>query len=89
MLGDAESGDTPLPRIAAGWPSRESCRWAAAGGYRCGVPDAIFSHPRLAAVYDAFDGPRDDLAAYVSIAGELGADRVLDVGCQIDRKSVV
>jgi len=45
------------------------------------VPDAIFAHPRLAPVYDAFDGPRDDLAAYVSIAGELGADRVLDVGC--------
>jgi SAM-dependent methyltransferase len=45
------------------------------------VPDAIFAHPRLAAVYDAFDGPRDDLAAYVGIAGELGARRVLDVGC--------
>jgi 2-polyprenyl-3-methyl-5-hydroxy-6-metoxy-1,4-benzoquinol methylase len=45
------------------------------------VPDTIFAHPRLSAVYDAFDGPRDDLAAYVSIAGELGADRVLDVGC--------
>jgi len=45
------------------------------------VPDAIFAHPRLARVYDAFDGPRDDLAAYVAIAGELGARRVLDVGC--------
>jgi SAM-dependent methyltransferase len=45
------------------------------------MPDAIFAHPRLALVYDAFDGPRDDLAAYVAIAGELGADRVLDVGC--------
>ena len=45
------------------------------------MPDAIFAHPRLARVYDAFDGPRDDLAAYVAIAGELGADRVLDVGC--------
>jgi len=45
------------------------------------VPDAIFAHPRLARVYDAFDGPRDDLTAYVAIAGELGADRVLDVGC--------
>ncbi len=45
------------------------------------MPDAIFAHPRLARVYDAFDGPRDDLAAYVGIAGELGADRVLDVGC--------
>jgi SAM-dependent methyltransferase len=45
------------------------------------VPDAIFAHPRLAQLYDAFDGPRDDLAAYVAIATELGADRILDVGC--------
>jgi SAM-dependent methyltransferase len=45
------------------------------------VPDAIFAHPRLAAVYDAFDGDRDDLTAYLSVADELGADRVLDVGC--------
>ena len=45
------------------------------------MPDAIFAHPRLAPLYDAFDGPRDDLPAYVSIAGELGAERVLDVGC--------
>jgi ubiquinone/menaquinone biosynthesis C-methylase UbiE len=45
------------------------------------VPDAIFAHPRLARVYDAFDGNRDDLTAYLDIADELGADRVLDVGC--------
>ena len=45
------------------------------------MPDAIFAHPRLAPIYDAFDGDRDDLAAYLSIADELGADRVLDVGC--------
>jgi SAM-dependent methyltransferase len=45
------------------------------------VPDAIFAHPRLARVYDAFDGDRDDLAAYLSIAGELNAGLVLDVGC--------
>ncbi|TMR08191.1 class I SAM-dependent methyltransferase [Nonomuraea turkmeniaca] len=45
------------------------------------MPDAIFAHPRLAPVYDAFDGDRDDLPAYLAIAGELGADRVLDVGC--------
>jgi SAM-dependent methyltransferase len=45
------------------------------------MPDAIFSHPRLAQLYDAFDGPRDDLAAYLAIAAELNADRVLDVGC--------
>jgi SAM-dependent methyltransferase len=45
------------------------------------VPDAIFADPRLAQVYDAFDGPRDDLDAYLAIAAELGAERVLDVGC--------
>lgn len=45
------------------------------------MPDAIFADPRLVRVYDTFDGPRDDLAAYVAIAGELRADRVLDVGC--------
>jgi len=45
------------------------------------VSDAIFSNPRLAAVYDAFDGDRDDLDAYVAIADELSANLVLDVGC--------
>ncbi|MCK9920704.1 class I SAM-dependent methyltransferase [Frankia sp. AgPm24] len=45
------------------------------------MPDALFSHPLLARVYDAFDGNRDDLAAYLMIAGELGAGLVLDVGC--------
>jgi SAM-dependent methyltransferase len=50
-------------------------------GYRRRVPDAIFAHPRLAAVYDAFDGERADLLAYLDIAKELEAHRVLDVGC--------
>jgi SAM-dependent methyltransferase len=45
------------------------------------VHDAIFAHPRLARVYDAFDGDRDDLAAYLANAQELRARRVLDVGC--------
>jgi SAM-dependent methyltransferase len=45
------------------------------------VPDAIFAHPRLAAVYDAFDGHRDDLNSYLALAEELSADVVLDVGC--------
>ena len=45
------------------------------------MPDAIFAHPRLAPVYDFFDGRRDDLIAYLNIADELGAGRVLDVGC--------
>jgi len=56
--------------------------WAPApDSYGRGVPDAIFAHPRLAPLYDAFDGPRDDLAAYLAIAEELGADRILDIGC--------
>jgi ubiquinone/menaquinone biosynthesis C-methylase UbiE len=45
------------------------------------VPDAIFAHPRLAPVYDAFDGDRVDLDAYLGIADEFDARHVLDVGC--------
>jgi SAM-dependent methyltransferase len=45
------------------------------------VPDAIFAEPRLALIYDAFDGARGDLDAYLAIADEVGARRVLDVGC--------
>lgn len=41
----------------------------------------IFVHPRLAAIYDALDPDRSDLEAYVAIADELDARRVLDVGC--------
>ena len=44
-------------------------------------PDPIFAHPRLARVYDTFDAPRDDLAAYEALADELDAHRVLDLGC--------
>ncbi|MET9230633.1 class I SAM-dependent methyltransferase [Lentzea sp. NPDC003310] len=45
------------------------------------MPDALFADARLARLYDAFDGPRDDLALYTGIAAELGAASVLDVGC--------
>ncbi|GAA3001814.1 class I SAM-dependent methyltransferase [Actinokineospora diospyrosa] len=44
-------------------------------------PDPVFADPRLVAVYDAFDGPRDDLDAYLAIVTELGATSVLDLGC--------
>jgi SAM-dependent methyltransferase len=40
-----------------------------------------FEHPRLAAIYDALDSDRSDLDVYVAIAAELGAKRVLDIGC--------
>ena len=45
------------------------------------VPDALFAEPRLAALYDVFDGDRDDLTAYLRIADELRAGSVLDIGC--------
>ncbi|MEV4277630.1 class I SAM-dependent DNA methyltransferase [Actinoplanes xinjiangensis] len=45
------------------------------------MPDPIFTHPRLAAVYDTFDGDRGDLEAYEDIVAELGAHRILDFGC--------
>lgn len=45
------------------------------------MADPIFEHPRLAAIYDAIDPDRSDLDVYVAIADELGARRVLDIGC--------
>ncbi len=45
------------------------------------MADAIFEHPRLAAMYDELDPDRRDLDVYKAIAEELGARRVLDVGC--------
>jgi len=45
------------------------------------MPDAIFANPRLALVYDTFDGDRGDLDAYLRIVGEFGARHVLDIGC--------
>jgi ubiquinone/menaquinone biosynthesis C-methylase UbiE len=45
------------------------------------MPDEIFDNPRLAAIYDAFDGQRTDLDYYVAIVKELRAKSILDVGC--------
>lgn len=45
------------------------------------MADNAFEHPRLAAIYDALEADRSDLDVYVGIAEELGAWRVLDVGC--------
>ena len=45
------------------------------------MPDNHFEHPRLAAIYDDLDADRGDLTAYAAIADELGAHRVLDIGC--------
>lgn len=44
-------------------------------------PDPLFADPRLAVFYDALDGDRSDLDAYVAIANEVDAGTVLDLGC--------
>ena len=45
------------------------------------MSDAIFSHPRLARVYDPLDPDRSDLDTYIDLVDEFGATAVLDVGC--------
>jgi len=45
------------------------------------MADPIFEVPRLAAIYDALDGDRSDLAVYAHLVDELGARTVLDLGC--------
>src|SRR3954454_19519033 len=45
------------------------------------MPDAHYENPRLARLYDVFDDDRADLDLYVGIARELGAGRVVDLGC--------
>jgi len=45
------------------------------------MADPIYEHPRLAALYDSLDPDRSDLDVYAGIVNELGASRVLDVGC--------
>ncbi len=45
------------------------------------MPDPIFAERRLAELYDPLDPERGDLDAYLSIVAEVGARRVLDIGC--------
>jgi len=47
----------------------------------CGMVDAIFAEPRLAAIYDSLDSDRSDLDVYASVVDELAAQSVLDLGC--------
>ena len=44
------------------------------------IPDAIFSDPRLAVLYDAFNPPGEDTAFYVRLAAT-EPKRIVDVGC--------
>lgn len=43
--------------------------------------DDLFAEPRLAQIYDVWEGERIDLPSYLAIVAELGARSVLDVGC--------
>lgn len=45
------------------------------------MPDPIFEHPRLVAIYDVLDPDCSDLDVYAAITSELGARHVLDLGC--------
>jgi SAM-dependent methyltransferase len=45
------------------------------------MADECFAHPRLAAIYDPLDPDRGDLDAYLRMAADFGARRVLDIGC--------
>lgn len=45
------------------------------------APDAVFADPRLAVLYDLFEDDRSDLEVYAAIIDQLGARRVVDVGC--------
>lgn len=45
------------------------------------MPDAIFADPRLVQFYDFFEGDRPDLVHHQAIVTELGAHKVLDLGC--------
>jgi SAM-dependent methyltransferase len=46
------------------------------------MTDALFGEPRLAAIYDVVEGERrEDLDHYLTLADELGARSLLDVGC--------
>ncbi|QUQ62333.1 class I SAM-dependent methyltransferase [Kutzneria sp. CA-103260] len=45
------------------------------------MADEGFTHPRLAACYDAHEGDRSDLDPYLAVAAELSARQVIDIGC--------
>lgn len=45
------------------------------------MPDPLFADPRLASLYDLVEGPRPDLDVYDTLVSELGATRVVDLGC--------
>ena len=54
-------------------PERRVRVMSGAGAYRqATMPDLTFEHPRLAAIYDAFDADRRDLDGYLAISPGVG-----------------
>lgn len=45
------------------------------------MTDNAYAHPRLAKLYDGFEGDRSDLDCYVEVLSDAGVRSVLDVGC--------
>lgn len=43
--------------------------------------DPIFSNPKLASIYDVFDGDRQDLDYYVALIKKFRATKIIDLGC--------
>lgn len=78
---DAERGGR-RPRAPPGPLPAENV-WGRVPGPRtfAVMADECFRDPRLAALYDPLDPDRRDLDAYVRMAEEFGAQRVLDIGC--------
>ena len=40
-----------------------------------------YADPRIAALYDLENQGREDTRFYVDLAAELGAERIVDIGC--------
>lgn len=74
------------PSLATGYCSASNrnsgdCTTCPAYGASMREPDAVFADPRLAVLYDFFDDDRSDLTAYLALVDELGARRIVDLGC--------
>jgi 2-polyprenyl-3-methyl-5-hydroxy-6-metoxy-1,4-benzoquinol methylase len=51
--------------------------------------DPLFSNPRFASIYDAFEGVRNDFAPYLALIRELDAKDIVDLGCGTGSFSVL
>jgi SAM-dependent methyltransferase len=76
---DERRTETAGPRPVRGFVT--AGRLPTSVSMRSSMPDPIFAHPRLAAIYDVVDDDRSDLDVYAALVEELGATSILDIGC--------